>query len=325
MAASNQPSSRALDLRRPVLAGDALTSGRRTYQVVKNIGGGASAQVFLGMLKTQSCALKLVPNNEKSMSFLRSELHALEILSEHPYIISLNFYGLDVARDFWFLDLDLAKGGDGLSLVQKCPMSEDRLKDVSWKIFKAMEFAHAKGICHRDIKLENLLFQDAECTIPLIADWGMSSPFNCYEPLTRDCGSLHYAAPEILGNQPYFGDQVDAFSTGILIFALSSGCFPFTGKTPSTRLLDIISRERLPFPRHLSHHFRDLCCSLVETDPRNRCTFTKALLHPWFDEIRERDVVAPSAYPGLVDDPDTTTSPSDKKKQGVLKRLMMLF
>ena len=256
------------------------------------------------------------------MGFLRAELQALEVLSQHPYIISLNYYGLDVARDHWFLDLELAHGGDGLSLVQRSPLPEDHLKEVSFRIFKAIEFAHSMGICHRDIKLENLLFQDTECRIPLIADWGMSSSFNCYEPLTRDCGSLHYAAPEILGNQPYFGDQVDAFSTGVLIFALSSGCFPFTGKTPSARLLDIISRERLPFPKHLSHNFRDLCCSLVETDPRNRSTLTKALLHPWFADLQTQHV---PAYPALVDDREPNSPGREKKKKGVFKRLMNLF
>ena len=292
----------------------------------KPLGNGASAAVFLGKYKEEEVALTVVPNDQKSMGFLRAELQALESLSQHPHIISLNYYGLDTVHDYWFLDLELALGGDGLHIVQRAPLSEEHLKDVSFKIFKALEFAHSMGICHRDIKLENLLFLDPECRHPLIADWGMSSQFNCYEPLTRDCGSLHYAAPEILGNQPYFGDQVDAFSTGILIFALSSGCFPFTGKTPSARLLDIISRERLPFPRHLSPAFRDLCCSLLETDPRNRSTLTKALLHPWFMDL-QTTTVTPSIS-ALVDDDPSSSSPNphpDKKKKGVFKRIMNLF
>jgi len=311
-------------IRTPIVPGEKLLTNRRTYAVGRSLGGGASAAVYLGTYKNETCAIKVIPNDQRSVCFLRAELQALEVLSQHPNIINLNYYGLDVVRDYWFLDLELAYGGDALSLVQRSPLTEPHLREVAFKLFKAIEFAHSSGFCHRDIKLENLLFQDSECRIPLLADWGMSTTFNCYDPLTRDCGSLHYAAPEILGNQPYFGDQVDAFSTGVLIFALSSGCFPFTGRTPSARLLDIIQRERLPFPKHLSSNFRDLCCSLVETDPRNRSTFTKALRHPWFTELYV-DEPSPS-YPGIVDhQPESPSAMREKKKKGVFKRIMSIF
>lgn len=305
---------------------ESVSCGSRTYRVLSTIGAGASASVFRGAYKNDICALKIVPNDHKSGGFLRAELLALEKLSAHPNIISLNYYGLDLSQGVWFLDLELAEGGDALGRIQKGALTEDHCKSVAYRLFQAIAFAHSQGVCHRDIKLENLLFRDRECTIPILADWGMSATFNCYEPLKRDCGSLHYAAPEILSNQPYFGDQVDSFSAGILVFALASACFPFTGKTPRTRLLDIVTRERLPFPRHLSANFRDFCCGLVETDPRNRLTITKALLHPWFSDFH---VNAPATDdpPEGIDLDVVVQSPSAKaaKKNRGLNAVKRMF
>lgn len=306
---------------------ESVSCGSRTYRILSPLGAGASASVYRAAYKNDICALKVVPNDSKSNGFLRAELLALEKLSAHPNIISLNYYGLDLSRGVWFLDLELAEGGDALSRIQKGALSEDHCKLVAHRLFQGIAFAHMQGICHRDIKLENLLFRDKECTIPILADWGMSATFNCYEPLKRDCGSLHYAAPEILSNQPYFGDQVDSFSAGILIFALASACFPFTGKTPRTRLLDIVTRERLPFPRHLSSNFRDFCCGLVETDPRARLTITKALLHPWFAEFQSSAPVAddlPSAPPPACAEPVTDPAKGGKKK-GSLFAMKRMF
>lgn len=286
-SSSSQPSSQAsspeVDVRQLEVPSE-VSSGARTYKLVGRLGSGASASVFEALYKNERVALKVIPSTPKFSGFLKTELLALEKISAHPYIISLNYYGLDAKRSLWFLDLEFCEGGDALHRIQQGPLTEAHTKLVSFRLFQAIAFAHSAGICHRDIKLENVLFRDKECSIPILADWGMSATFNCYEPLKRDCGSLHYAAPEILSNQPYFGDQVDSFSTGVLIFAFASGCFPFTGKTPRARLLDIIGRDRLPFPRHLSPQFRDVCCGLVETDPRNRLTIVRALTHAWFDD-----------------------------------------
>jgi serine/threonine protein kinase len=120
-----------------------------------------------------------------------------------------------------------------------------------------------------------------------VADWGLSARFAKGEQLKKDCGSLHYASPEILAGCPYDGAMIDSFSYGVVLFALVTGCFPFFGNNPRSRLLDIVTRERLPFPRNLTMEVRDLICGLVEADPAIRLSITDALEHDYFKPVIE--------------------------------------
>jgi serine/threonine protein kinase len=161
----------------------------------------------------------------------------------------------------------------------------------------------------------DLLFRDEMQTRALVADWGLASRFVEGVPLKQDCGSMHYAAPEILGGRQYDGDKVDSFSLGILLFALTTGCFPFVGRTPRARLLDIVTREKLPFPRGFSFAIRDLLCALLETDPSIRMTATEALEHDFFAPIVETrqvaaDAASTSAPVAAVDDDEPAPASS---------------
>ena len=84
-----------------------------------------------------------------------------------------------------------------------------------------MIYSHLKGISHRDIKLENLLF-DKDQNLK-VADFGLSSKIEEGVALTTSCGSPDYAAPEIVQNIPYDGTQVDAWSCGIILYTTLFG------------------------------------------------------------------------------------------------------
>jgi serine/threonine protein kinase len=121
----------------------------------------------------------------------------------------------------------------------------------------------------------------------VLIDWGFAAKLG--EPLQLDCGSLHYAAPEILSGARYNGDDVDAFSLGVCLFALATRCFPFSGETTRARLVDILTRTELPsIAAHLSPTFQHLICSLLDFEPTTRMSARGALLHPWFDALDRR-------------------------------------
>lgn len=103
-----------------------------------------------------------------------------------------------------------------------------RMHDMSvYHIFEqlvdAIEHIHKRGVAHRDIKLENVQIDPNEQFVQLL-DFGLAT-MNVRSDTV--CGSLHYAAPELLSGNIYFSKYVDLWSLGILLFAMTFQCYPF--------------------------------------------------------------------------------------------------
>ena len=81
------------------------------------------------------------------------------------------------------------------------------------------------GICHRDLKLENILL-DRDYNIK-IADFGMASIYKEGQKLETRCGSPHYLPPEMLDGKPYDPLVSDIWSSGIIFYGMVAGYMPF--------------------------------------------------------------------------------------------------
>ncbi len=109
-------------------------------------------------------------------------------------------------------------------------------------MLSAVNYLHENGIVHRDLKLENFLFEDHNSNSPLILiDFGLSKHVSPGERLTQKVGSCYYTAPEVLnGNYDY---KCDVWSLGVLCYMLLSGSPPFFGKTVDDVYLSIQTKE----------------------------------------------------------------------------------
>ena len=79
--------------------------------------------------------------------------------------------------------------------------------------------------CHSDLKIENILISQTG-NIKII-DFGLSNLYNPLDHLSTFCGSLYFAAPELLSAKVYTGPEVDVWSFGVVIYVLVCGKVPF--------------------------------------------------------------------------------------------------
>jgi 5'-AMP-activated protein kinase, catalytic alpha subunit len=113
-----------------------------------------------------------------------------------------------------------------------------------------------------------------------LIDFGFS--VQCKDPkrLKVFCGTPSYMAPEIVNRVEYRGKPVDMWSLGVVLFAMLSGCFPFSAKTYPD-LYKKILRGTFQFPDNFNSSLRDLLAGLLTADPLKRLTCSQARQHPW--------------------------------------------
>lgn len=109
--------------------------------------------------------------------------------------------------------------------------SEQYALIIMKQVLIALEQMHQKGIMHRDIKLDNIMFKNnEEFSEVALVDLGFGCRFaRCLE-ISPWCGSAGYTAPEILFNQPYTA-KVDVYSAGVVLYMMLSGRAPFNAVT----------------------------------------------------------------------------------------------
>lgn len=199
--------------------------------------------------------------------------------------------------------MEYAEGGDLYSyLVAKRGSSltiEDALPYFR-QMMSAMLYCHARFVVHRDLKPENVLL-DTTLKKVKIADFGFSRTFSPgFDSLQTSCGSLYYAAPEILEGKKYVGPEVDVWSLGVILYVMLTGEMPFEGSNDHELARNIkrgIVRQG-PIascdPVH-GHQIQALINSMLTVDPAKRAKLRDIQLNPvvWLD----RPLLASLALP----------------------------
>ena len=191
-----------------------------------------------------------------------------------------------------YLIFELMKGADlRSSLAQRGNYTEEDARIVMKQLIRALVFLHDEaGVTHRDIKLDNILLpSELNHTEVQLSDFGLSAAGTSASPsMTRRCGTPLYVAPEVLKlvlpDSPVYGNKVDLWSSGVVMFMLLCGYPPFWGKTMDKLLLSISgARPNFTYPRweFVSEEATDLVQKLLEKDPSKRLSAREALLHPW--------------------------------------------
>jgi serine/threonine protein kinase KIN1/2 len=113
------------------------------------------------------------------------------------------------------------------------------------------------GIDIVDLKIENILISKSG-SIKII-DFGLSNLYSSRSLLTTYCGSLYFAAPELLNAKAYTGPEVDLWSFGVVLYVLLCGKVPFDDQSMAA-LHAKIKRGVVDYPNWLTSGITDMKC-----------------------------------------------------------------
>lgn len=155
--------------------------------------------------------------------------------------------------------------------------------EIIKSLLEAVRYLHDNDIVHRDIKAENILFVDEECSSIKLIDFGLSRNHGQNDAYTTNpVGSPYYQSPGILTHK--YDRSCDLWSIGVLTYILICGYPPFNGASNDevhNATLDgnVVFEERIwgKFSRESIDFVRKLLC----TDARKIGTAAEALDHPW--------------------------------------------
>merc|ERR1712227_1045024 len=147
-----------------------------------------------------------------------------------------------------------------------------------------LEYMHGKGVVHRDLKLENILVDD---NMNLkVADFGFAT-FRKIHNLKSYRGTMTYMAPEIKEGKTYDGVQIDMFSTGVILFIIVQGIFPFKEAKKDEYFYNLLLQGdyntywKKTGGQNLSNEFKDLILKMFSYNGKDRPTVAEIRAHPW--------------------------------------------
>ena len=205
---------------------------------------------------------------------------ALLSLLHHPHIVSL--YGYSVTPSYYILFMELVEGGPLLNyIITHGRLKESKAREFFRQLLSAVHYCHYNSIVHRDLKIENILI-DNQNQLKVI-DFGLSNFYDNSVMLKTVCGSLYYAAPELLSGKPYTGPEVDVWSLGVILFVLCTGKVPFDDKKLPV-LHDKIKAGHVEYPSYLSPELRHLLSRMITVHPHQRANLQELLHHVWVNK-----------------------------------------
>ncbi|ESN94404.1 hypothetical protein HELRODRAFT_68668, partial [Helobdella robusta] len=290
------------------------------YTSVKVIGHGSFGVVYQAKLceAGQMVAIKKVLQDKR---FKNRELQIMRKL-DHQNIIKLLyfFYSSGDKKDEVYLNLVMEFIPETVYRVARHYNKNKQvipflyIKLYMYQLFRSLSYLHFCGICHRDIKPQNLLL-NPENGILKLCDFGSAKQLIKGEPNVSYICSRYYRAPELIFGATDYSPKIDLWSAGCVMAELMLGQPIFPGDSGVDQIVEIIKilgtptkeqiREMNPnyqefkFPLIKTHPwskvFRhrttpeaiNLISSLLEYIPSRRISPIEACAHPYFDELRD--------------------------------------
>ncbi|KAL9267875.1 Shaggy-related protein [Drosera capensis] len=299
-----------------------------SYMAERVVGTGSFGTVFQAkcLENGEQVAIKKVLQDKR---YKNRELQIMRLL-DHPNVVQLKHFFLSTTeKNEVYLNLVMEYVPETVYRVLKpygrtsqfMPMIYVML--YTYQICRALNYIHnVIGICHRDIKPQNLLVNPHTHQLKL-CDFGSAKMLAPGEPNISYICSRYYRAPELIFGATEYTTAIDMWSVGCVLAELLLGQPLFPGESGVDQILGTPTREEIKcmnpnysefrFPQIKAHpwhkvfHKRmppeavDLVSRMLQYSPNLRCTALDACAHPFFDGLRDPNACLPDgrAFPPL--------------------------
>ncbi len=269
----NEPNAQPKDLLNIRFFGD--------YELFGEIGRGGMGVVYKArQLGTQRIvALKFLSGgalaSRDAVHRFHTEARAAALL-EHPGIVPIHEAGMHDGH--YFLAMRFVGGGSLADLAKRGPLPPRRVAEIMMGIAAAVQFAHARGVLHRDLKPGNILLEEAGA--PLVSDFGLAILLETDDQLTFSStllGTVNYIAPEqAAGGVGAITTAADIYGLGAILYELLAGTPPFLRATIAETLRALHEEDPVPPSKIASGKepippdLETICLKCLEKQPSRR-------------------------------------------------------
>ncbi len=243
------------------------------YTVIREIGKGGMATVYLAIQESfgREVALKVMaPHLAAEPGFadrFGSEAKMVASLS-HPHIVTV--YDVGSFNNYYYLAMEYHTGGDLSDKIDRLDLTPPESLKITKELADALGLAHSKGVVHRDIKPDNVLFR-AHNNDAILTDFGIARNMQAESNLTQigsTVGTPKYMSPEQARGMKVDG-RADLYSLGVMLYEMLTGKPPFSAGDTISLAIKHCQEPVPPLPEHL-RRYQPLLTKLLAKEVKNR-------------------------------------------------------